>query len=113
MEEIENLIKSAREQVGLEKLLKPDLDSYDAAKALKHLGKYDEAINAFLNILSTESNKETDFLSFRQIGDCYFEQKRYNEALELYIRANGSHPEGHDDYSSDMVRSIETKYLNK
>lgn len=101
MDNVKDIINKAGEQLGLEMYIKPGLDDYDAGKALKHMGRYKEAIELFLNILQHNPNKESDFLSYRQIGDCYFDQEKYEGALLWYNRARSSRPGGEDDCSLD------------
>lgn len=89
-ETIEKLISVASQNLGLEKSLKENLGNYDYAKVLKHISKYEEAIDLFQYILRNEDNKESEHLVCKQIGDCYLEIGNYDQAICWYEKARSA-----------------------
>ncbi len=106
MDEAETFMDNAKEILGLEKSLKPDLDNYGAAKILKHTGKYRKAIKSFIKIFNTECTEGSKVMVCIQIGDCYLRLKEYDEAIKWYEQADLLSPANQDIYILDKIYYI-------
>jgi tetratricopeptide (TPR) repeat protein len=68
--------------------------SINAAKQNYELGKYKEALNILMGIMTPDSDV------FLLIGDCHYKLNSYSEALEYWNKAIGLNPKNHMAYAN-------------
>lgn len=74
---------------------KPAASQFEMGYALKGLGQYDDAIEAFTKVLGLDEDYE---LAYKERGNCYYEKDEYEKALDDYNIYASMEDEISDEY---------------
>ena len=88
---------------------------FNSAEELKNIKDYDNAVNAYSNIITSYPNSKYSVYSHFRIGDIYNQKKDYNNAFNMYNEASKLKNAGNNEkaaaiYSMGVMKKAENKH---
>ena len=88
---------------------------FNSAEELKNIKDYNNAVNAYSNIITTYPNSKYSVYSHFRIGDIYNQKKDYNNAFNMYNEASKLKNSGNNEkaaaiYSMGVMKKAENKH---
>lgn len=88
---------------------------FNSAEELKNVKDYENAINAYSNIITSYPNSKYSVYSHFRIGDIYNQKKDYNNAFNMYNEASKLKNSGNNEkaaaiYSMGVMKKSENKH---
>ncbi|KLI43170.1 tetratricopeptide repeat protein [Brachyspira hyodysenteriae] len=88
---------------------------FNSAEELKNVKDYENAINAYSNIITSYPNSKYSVYSHFRIGDIYNQKKDYNNAFNMYNEASKLKNSGNNEkaaaiYSMGVMKKAENKH---
>ncbi|MEI0558410.1 tetratricopeptide repeat protein [Brachyspira intermedia] len=88
---------------------------FNSAEELKNIKDYNNAVNAYSNIITTYPNSKYSVYSHFRIGDIYNQKKDYNNAFNMYNEASKLKNAGNNEkaaaiYSMGVMKKAENKH---
>ena len=88
---------------------------FNSAEELKNIKDYDNAVNAYSNIITSYPNSKYSVYSHFRIGDIYNQKKDYNNAFNMYNEASKLKNSGNNEkaaaiYSMGVMKKAENKH---
>ncbi|MEI0702170.1 tetratricopeptide repeat protein [Brachyspira intermedia] len=88
---------------------------FNSAEELKNIKDYNNAVNAYSNIITTYPNSKYSVYSHFRIGDIYNQKKDYNNAFNMYNEASKLKNVGNNEkaaaiYSMGVMKKAENKH---
>lgn len=88
---------------------------FNSAEELKNIKDYNNAVNAYSNIITSYPNSKYSVYSHFRIGDIYNQKKDYNNAFNMYNEASKLKNAGNNEkaaaiYSMGIMKKAENKH---
>ena len=88
---------------------------FNSAEELKNIKDYNNAVNAYSNIITSYPNSKYSVYSHFRIGDIYNQKKDYNNAFNMYNEASKLKNAGNNEkaaaiYSMGIIKKAENKH---